>query len=87
MRSYDSELDLADEATRLLEEYQEKGSCLLMEAGYLDLLGNVWTCTVQGAGWVDVCVVSEAEGTGSTVRVIRMDVDEWRESYASNGGA
>lgn len=84
VRMYTSELDLVGEATRLLQGYREEGSCLLREAGYLDLFGNVWSCTVQGPGWVDVCVVSEGADGGSEVRVVRMDVDEWGRSYGGD---
>lgn len=82
-RGYSSELDLVDEASRLLEGYEDEGSCLLREAGYLDLFGNVWSCTVQGPGWVEVCVVSQAEGTGSEVKVVRMGIEEWERSYGN----
>lgn len=81
IRSYSSDLELEGEAERLLAAYEQQGSCLLREAGYLDLFGNVWSCTVQGPGWVDVCVVSGRDGDGSEVRVIRMDVGEWEASY------
>lgn len=79
--SYTSELALPDEAERILRGYEEDGSCLLMDAGYLDLFGGVWSCTVQGDGWVDVCLVSETDEGRSDVRVIRMDAEEWGRSY------
>lgn len=59
----------------LLEGYQEQGSCVLVRAGYLDLLGQVWECTVLGDGWVDVCVVGEEED-GCLVWRTRMEVSE-----------
>lgn len=59
----------------LLEGYQEQGSCALVRAGYLDLLGQVWECTVLGDGWVDVCVVGEEED-GCLVWRTRMEVSE-----------
>lgn len=59
----------------LLEGYQEQGSCVLVRAGYLDLLGQVWECTVLGDGWVDVCVVGEEED-GCLVWCTRMEVSE-----------
>ena len=59
----------------LLESYQEQGSCVLVRAGYLDLLGQVWECTVLGDGWVDVCVVGEEED-GCLVWRTRMEVSE-----------
>lgn len=82
VRTYASEHGLREEAERLLSAYQRRGDCLLREAGYLDLLGRVWSCTVQGPGWVDVCFVSEDAGSGgSEVRVVRMGLEEWRRSY------
>lgn len=81
--SYSSERAPSEEAARLLGSYEDEGDCVLREAGFIDLLGNAWTCTVQGSGWVDVCLVSGRSfgSAGSEVRVIHMDVNEWERAY------
>lgn len=80
VRDYTSKASLQDTAAQLLEEYARVGKCVLVRAGYLDLLGNNWSCTVVGDGWVDTVVV---RGTGdsrkSEVKVVRMDAKEWEE--------
>lgn len=85
--SYASEDGVAEEAGRLLDGYEAQGDCVLREAGYLDLFGRVWTCTVQGPGWVDMCFATErADQGGCEVRRVRLDAAEWRESYEGLGG-
>ncbi|MCH4180166.1 MAG: hypothetical protein PHR15_03855 [Atopobiaceae bacterium] len=78
---WESADDVGAAASALLEGYRD-GSvpAVLVQAGYLDLLGDVWGCTVRGPAWVDVCLVAEAGG-GSSVRVLRMEVDRWEELY------
>ncbi len=81
--TYETELELPDASQELVEQYRDRGDCLMCQAGYLDLLGDAWSCVVQGPDWVDVCVVSAAAGdSGSVVRVQRLekvDVDGWWE--------
>ena len=73
-----SELPLYEEASAVLERARDAQPCVLVDSGYLDLLGNVWSCTVQGDGWVEVTVVREREqGKGSDVTTVRMDADAW----------
>lgn len=73
-----SPLDMREEARSVLSSYQDERDCVLARAGYVDLMGRVWSCTVQGDGWVDVCVVrSGEEGGGSVVTTVRMRGDEW----------
>lgn len=62
-------------ATRLLATYRDGEPCVLCQAGYLDLLGRVWSCVVQGGGWVEICVVKEEDGA-SVVTLMRLDGDE-----------
>ena len=69
--------DVPDAAEELLRAYQSGGRCTLAQAGYLDLVGNVWSCTVQGEGWVEVAVVRALIEGGSEVTTIRMDADTW----------
>lgn len=77
-----SDLDLAEESSRIVRAYRDRGDCLLRRAGYLDLLGNVWSCTVEGPGWVDVVWVSASQGGGgSRVRVVRLGLEEWEAAY------
>lgn len=66
--------DLPTVAQGLVLDYRSQGNCLLRHAGYLDLLGNVWGCVVQGPKWVDVCVVSQGNGESeSVVRIERLE--------------
>lgn len=88
--SYSSERGPSEEAAEILRSYEDQGDCLLREAGFIDLFGNAWTCTVQGPGWVEVCLVSGSEGVGvdgeSDVRIIRMDAEEWERAYGQAAG-
>lgn len=85
--AYTTARDVPEAASDLLERYRDEGDCLLRQAGYLDLLGNVWSCMTEGPGWVDVCVVVRSEsGEGCAVRVVRLDRKEWEESYADAKG-
>ena len=69
--------ELVDVATAEIEVYEEQVGVVLARAGYLDLTGDVWSCTVLGPGWVDTCVVSEDEDSGGcTVVRVRMAPDE-----------
>ena len=81
--TYETELELPDASQELVERYRDRGDCLLRQAGYLDLLGDAWSCVVQGPDWVDVCVVSAtSDDVGSVVRVQRLeesDADGWWE--------
>lgn len=63
-------------ATRLLASYRDEGNCVLVEASYLDLLGSVWGCVVQGDQWVDICVVEQTDESSSRVHVMRLDASE-----------
>lgn len=74
-----------EEAACLLEERRRRGDCVLAHAGYLDFLGRTWGCVVQGAGWVELCVVRQgADGTGSEVVVWRMDAGDVEASLGSS---
>lgn len=81
--TYETRLELPDASQELVERYRDRGDCLMRQAGYLDLLGDAWSCVVQGPDWVDVCVVSAAANdAGSVVRVQRLersDADGWWE--------
>lgn len=69
----------------LLENYAARGDTTLAHAGWLDLLGSVWGCTVVGPGWVDLCFVERQGEDASRVSVLRMEVDQWREAYGNTG--
>ena len=85
---YEQVGDTAEVARDLLEAYKARGDCLLAQAGYLDLLGRVWGCVVQGGSWVEVCVVGELdEGERCQVRVLRIDSEEVGEVFGSDGEA
>ena len=64
---------LEESVREVLGRYQSDGRCLLVSAGYLDLLGSVWGCVLQGPGWVDVCVMSEEADGGCTLRSVRLE--------------
>lgn len=77
-RENEVEGELAEVASRLLEGYRDHESCLLRNAGYLDALGQVWGCVVEGPGWVDIVVVrSQAGSCDCSERIVRMRPDEW----------
>ena len=69
-------------ATRLLSSYRDTGGCVLAYSGYIDLTGSVWACTVQGDGWVDVCVIGNLDDGSCELSVLRMDRDEMWELLA-----
>lgn len=74
--------DVPQAATEVLKRYQRARDCLLRYAGYLDAFGNVWGCVVEGAGWVDICVVGQdLQGQGSSVGTLRLDAKDWGEAY------
>ena len=72
----ESDRPLPEEGERVLEGYRLRGDCIVAQAGYLDLSGKVWGCVVQGAGWVDLCVIREGGEGGSEVVSWRMDADD-----------
>lgn len=67
-----SERDVADESARVLAAYGERRDCVLGRSGYLGLFGGCWACLVYGDGWAEVCVVTDAENSGSEVRSWRI---------------
>lgn len=76
---YELDEGLQVSASDLLESYGASGTCSLMRAGYLDLSGKVWSCTVLGEGWVDTCIVRETDAGGCTVYIVRGESDRWEE--------
>jgi len=81
-----SALALEEAASECLRSYQGQEKAVLVSAGYLDLLGRVWGCTVQGDGWVDVCVVRADEGGGSRMQVEHLDAGSWAQELGSGLG-
>lgn len=74
----DVQAELVDAATEVLEQARDQHKCVLVDSGYLDLTGSVWSCTVVGEGWVEVTVVrSRNSGETSEVTTIHMDAKEW----------
>lgn len=74
-----SERPLAEEAASVLLGYRDRRDCVLVRAGYLDLMGSVWSCVVEGDRWVEVVVVRERDGQGSSVDIAHMDAREWEQ--------
>lgn len=79
--TYETSEELPDAAAELVSRYEEANDCLVRSAGYLDMFGNVWSCLMEGPGWVDLCLVSQGEDA-CVVRVTRMEAKEWERSYA-----
>lgn len=86
IRRISSERSLEEEARELLVAYRDQGDCVLVRSGPIDLLGNAWSCVIQGPDWVDVCVVRrDKDLTASEVTICRMDIQEWEESANESG--
>ena len=82
LSTYESHKGMEATSRELVYRYRDEADCLLRQAGYLDLLGGVWGCVVEGPGWVDVCVVREQEqDERCMVSVARMEVTAWEERY------
>lgn len=62
----DTEETLPVAAERTLKHYQQRSDCLLVYSGYLDLMGNVWCCLVNGGNWSELVTISDQ---GDTRRV------------------
>ena len=59
--------------------------CVLVRGGYVDLVGQAWSCVIQGDGWVDICVVRETDVGSSKVSVSRIENSMWEESLNAEG--
>lgn len=81
---YHVDAGLEDSAAQVLEDYRDRGDCLLRQAGYLDLLGKTWGCVIEGPEWVDIVVLQEQEA-GSTKRVTRLDSQAWESELGKLG--
>ena len=74
-------------ASALVGVYRKTHVCLVREAGYLDLLGDVWGCVMEGPGWVDLCLVSASDDEqGSAVSVERTNVLGEGDAHAMADG-
>lgn len=80
-----SALPLVEEARSVLADYRDRGTCVLLRAGYLDLFGRVWSCTVAGGTWVEVQVLSDTSEGGTDVTVVRMDARQWTTELGQEG--
>lgn len=70
--------DVGPVAKRVLAGYEDSSDCVLARAGYVDLLGGAWSCTVVGEDWVDTVVVRAREdGRSCEVKTVRMGVSAW----------
>lgn len=83
--SYETSLEAC--AADLLDSYRAERGCVPVRSGYLDLLGNLWFCEVQGSGWVDLCFVARAgdERKASELTTIRFERSAWEEVMADAG--
>lgn len=84
-RSWESERPLTEEAQTILVGYRQRKDCVLVRAGYVDLVGQAWSCVIQGDGWVDICVVRETDVGSSKVSVSRIENSMWEESLNAEG--
>ena len=84
-KSWGSERPLTEEAQTILVDYRQRKDCVLVRAGYVDLVGQAWSCVIQGDGWVDICVVRETDEGGSQVSVSRIENSMWEESLNAEG--
>ncbi len=75
---------VCERAAEELERLGAEPKCVLARAGYLDIRGNVWSCTATGDGWVEVVVLSEGGERGCKRQSIRMERDQW-ESIMEHG--
>lgn len=76
VESYTVDKPLKTASSQLMESYEDRGDCVLLEAQYLDLLGKVWGFSVEGQGWADACILKET-GSGKTqVEVVHLEAVE-----------
>ena len=74
---------LEQAACDALSTYKEQRDCVLVRAGFIDLLGNVWSCTVRGGDWVEIKVMSSlGDDAGTEVLTVRMDARVWQEELS-----
>ena len=77
-QTWESTKSFQEVGEELLRSYEERGDSIPMFSGYLDVLGNVWSCIFQGSGWVDICLVSD-EGSSRKVAVCHVTTQEIQE--------
>ncbi|WP_028263318.1 hypothetical protein [Atopobium fossor] len=80
--TYYEQNNLLDSAQSILKTYQMRGDCVLVRSGYLDLQGNVWSCTTCGKGWVDVVFVSQQQKNQCEVKTVRLTTKQWASQYS-----
>lgn len=65
--------DVPELAATVLSAYRDGGTASLATSGYLDLKGNAWGAVARDSrGWVDIVLVSTADGETSEARVARL---------------
>lgn len=75
--------DLTQAAARVLKHYQSLNDSILVRYGYLDLQGNVWSCTFQTKEGVSIVFVSRYSKKTSRVSTVRLTKDAVRKAYQS----
>ena len=68
---------VSDQATSELERLRVEPKSVLARAGYLDMFGSVWSCTVAGDGWVEIVVLSDGGEGGCKRQCVRMEREQW----------
>lgn len=83
MQSYTVDKPLKTASSQLMESYDDRGDCVLLEAQYLDLLGKVWGFSVEGQGWADVCILKETGSRKTEVEIVHLTAERAEEAEGS----
>lgn len=73
--------DLTQAATQVLKHYQRLNDSIVVRYGYLDLQGNVWSCTFQTKEGVSIVFVSRHSKQTSRISTVRLTKDAVRKAY------
>lgn len=77
-QTWESTKSFQEVGEELLRSYEGRGDSIPIFSGYLDVLGNMWSCIFQGSGWVDICLISD-EGSSRKVAVCHVTTQEIQE--------
>lgn len=77
-QTWESTRSFQEVGEELLHSYEERGDSIPVFSGYLDVLGNVWSCIFQGSGWIDICLISD-EGSSRKVAICHVTTQEIQE--------
>ena len=83
--SYEASCDLVQASTSVLNELKERFHARLVTADYLDLFGNVWTCTVMQPESVDTYLLRQNQNNVQ-IFVYSRQIKLWAEHVAALKG-